>query len=44
MTMNNRLLQIGIPTLHCYNRLAGLLTALDNDQSFPLPSLTMEGS
>jgi hypothetical protein len=35
MTMNNRLLQIGIPTLHCYNRLAALLTALDNDQSFP---------
>jgi GT2 family glycosyltransferase len=34
MTMNNRLLQIGIPTLHCYNRLAALLTALDNDQSF----------
>jgi hypothetical protein len=28
-------LQIGIPTLHCYNRLAALLTALDNDQSFP---------
>lgn len=34
--MNNRLVNIGIPTLHCYNRLAGLMQSLDKDDSFPL--------
>jgi GT2 family glycosyltransferase len=33
--MNDRLIRIGIPTLHCYSRLARLLLSLDNDRSFP---------
>ena len=36
MGMNNRLVNIGIPTLHCYNRLAGLIQKLDADDSAPL--------
>lgn len=34
--MSNRLVNIGIPTLHCYNRLAGLMQSLDSDNSAPL--------
>jgi GT2 family glycosyltransferase len=33
--MINQTIQIGIPTLHCYNRLTRLLSNLDNDCSFP---------
>ena len=29
--MNGRLIHVGIPTLHCYNRLTRLLQALDSD-------------